>query len=98
MSPFWSRGSIGPGSFGKFLGSGKKFDWSIVEAATLPRPFFLAGGLTPENVEEAIRTVRPDGVDVSSGVEGDLPGVKSGEKMRRFVEAARSAWAKGEDL
>jgi|SoiMethySBSTD1v2_1073268.scaffolds.fasta_scaffold05395_1 phosphoribosylanthranilate isomerase len=71
-------------------GTGKTFDWSIAKgAATLGR-LILAGGLSPENVAQAIHEVRPFGVDVSSGVESS-PGVKDRAKMRAFVEAVREA-------
>jgi hypothetical protein len=56
----------------------------------------LAGGLTPENVGEAIQRVRPFGVDVASGVEAS-PGRKDPRKLRRFVEAAREAGARLDD-
>ncbi|MFH1680051.1 MAG: phosphoribosylanthranilate isomerase [Candidatus Eisenbacteria bacterium] len=74
-------------------GTGRPFDWGAVRALPLPRPFLLAGGLRPENVGEAIAALRPDGVDVSSGVE-EAPGVKSAVEVRRFVLAARAAWEK----
>ena len=71
-------------------GTGKTFDWSIAKrAATLGR-LILAGGLNPENVGQAIREVRPFGVDVSSGVESS-PGIKDLSKMRAFIEAVREA-------
>jgi len=78
-------------------GKGEAFDWSKLSthAAACDHPIFLAGGLTPENVGEAIRTVRPYAVDVSTGVE-DSPGVKSASKMRALVEAVRGADAEND--
>lgn len=71
-------------------GSGRTFDCnSIRDTKRSEKWFILAGGLTPDNVAEAIKTVKPDGVDVSSGVEkGDGMG-KDYEKIRRFVRNAR---------
>ncbi len=71
-------------------GSGATFDWSLAAAAAAERPVILAGGLRPDNVAEAVRTVRPHGVDVASGVES-APGVKDEQLMRRFIEAAKEA-------
>ena len=68
-------------------GTGKAFDWSLV--CGVRRPFVLAGGLSPANVEEAIDAVHPWGVDMSSGVE--TRGTKDPAKMRAAVEAARRA-------
>jgi phosphoribosylanthranilate isomerase len=74
-------------------GTGVPFDWSLVEGLARRVPFLvLAGGLSPANVAEAVRRVRPHAVDVSSGVEA-LPGRKDPEKVRAFVEAARAAAA-----
>ncbi len=70
-------------------GQGHGFDWSVLPAG-LERPFLLAGGLHPGNVFAAIRSVAPWGVDVSSGIES-APGLKDGDKMRRFVEEVRRA-------
>jgi phosphoribosylanthranilate isomerase len=71
-------------------GTGAKFNWNLaVEAKRHGKPIFLAGGLTPENVAEAIRKVQPFGVDVSSGVES-APGKKDHAKIRAFVHAAKS--------
>lgn len=66
-------------------GSGRTFDWSLIPRTD--RPFLLAGGLAPGNLEEAIRTVRPWGVDLSSGVETE--GRKDPEKIAAAVAAAR---------
>ena len=68
-------------------GRGVAPDWRRAEEIARRLPLVLAGGLTPENVAEAIRKVRPFAVDVSSGVESSS-GVKDPEKVRRFVEAA----------
>lgn len=66
-------------------GTGKTFDWSLVQS--VQRPYFLAGGLDPDNVADAIAALHPYGVDVSSGIETD--GVKDKSKMAAFVAAAR---------
>ncbi len=71
-------------------GSGQVFDWSVAQLMPVGRRILLAGGLTPENVEEAVRTVRPWGVDVSSGVEA-APGRKDVRKVMAFVNAAKAA-------
>jgi phosphoribosylanthranilate isomerase len=71
-------------------GSGKVFDWRLAEGAPKGRRIVLAGGLDANNVSEAIRTVHPWGVDVSTGVEAS-PGKKDPSKIRAFVQAARAA-------
>ncbi len=75
---------------GMLGGSGETFDWSLaVRAKALTdRPVILAGGLTPDNVQDALEAVRPYAVDVSSGVES-APGVKDHAKVRAFVRAVR---------
>ena len=74
-------------------GTGATFNWDLaVRAQGFGKPIFLAGGLTPENVAEAVRKVQPFGVDVSSGVESE-PGRKDAEQMRTFVAAAKGALA-----
>jgi phosphoribosylanthranilate isomerase len=73
-------------------GSGKRAPWEVV-AAGARRPFLIAGGLNPANVAEAIAATRPDGVDVSSGVES-APGIKDLRKVRAFIKQARAAGAK----
>jgi phosphoribosylanthranilate isomerase len=71
-------------------GSGQVFDWRLAEGVPGVRRLLLAGGLDPDNVAEAIRRVRPWGVDVSTGVEAS-PGRKDPRKVRAFIQAARSA-------
>ena len=72
-----------------FGGGGVAAPWGLV-AERARRPFLLAGGLTPENVADAMRATRPDGVDVASGVER-APGVKDPVKVATFIAAARAA-------
>ncbi len=72
-------------------GLGSSFDWRLIQ--DLKRPYFLAGGLTPQNVGEAIASLHPYAVDVSSGVETDH--VKDRAKMSAFVKAVREADADG---
>jgi phosphoribosylanthranilate isomerase len=69
-------------------GSGVAFDWSLIPRE-LPLPVILSGGLTPENVMEAVRRVRPSAVDVSSGVES-ARGIKDAAKMAAFIKGVRS--------
>ena len=71
-------------------GTGTTAPWDLIADYRPGVPVILAGGLTPDNVALAVRTVRPWAVDVASGVESE-PGRKDPEKMRRFVEAARAA-------
>ena len=75
--------SHAPGGVG---GTGAVFDWSLIPAVSLP--IVLAGGLTPGNVRQAVKQVKPWAVDVSSGVE-DSPGIKNDELMRVFIKEAK---------
>jgi phosphoribosylanthranilate isomerase len=83
----WLLDAFSPDAHG---GTGARFNWELaVDAKKLGRPIFLAGGLTPENVAGAVRTVQPFGVDVSSGVES-APGKKDHAKVRAFIQAAKA--------
>jgi len=70
-------------------GLGAVFDWQILEGLALELPFMVSGGLTADNIAEAVRVTRASGVDVSSGVER-APGVKDPLMIERFIRAARS--------
>ena len=75
---------------GAVSGAGRTADWTLARAAAERTQVLLAGGLNPDNVAEAIRHVRPWGVDVSSGVES-APGKKSVQRIHQFVSAAKAA-------
>ncbi len=75
---------------GQYGGTGETSDWEFARRVAETRPIILAGGLTPENVAEAIRTVRPYAVDVASGVES-RPGKKDPGKLREFLREAERA-------
>jgi len=70
-------------------GTGRTFDWTLIDRLQLDKPFLLAGGLDVNNIREALERVRPYGVDANSGLE-DAPGVKNHELIRRFIAAVRA--------
>jgi phosphoribosylanthranilate isomerase len=72
-------------------GSGESYDWSLISELPKGVRYVVSGGLTPENVEQAITMTNPYGVDVSTGVERD-PGRKDAIKLRRFVQNAQRAF------
>jgi len=72
-------------------GSGESYDWSLISELPKGVRYVVSGGLTPENVEQAITMTNPYGVDVSTGVERD-PGRKDATKVRRFVQNAQRAF------
>ena len=80
---FEPAGGILPG------GNAKAFDWTILSGRTVPLPWLLAGGLTPDNVAEAVRVTGAHAVDVSSGVESSR-GVKSVELIRAFLDRVKA--------
>jgi phosphoribosylanthranilate isomerase len=69
-------------------GTGRRFDWSLLASYPRTKPFFLSGGLSAENIAAAISLVRPDGIDIASGVESE-PGVKDHAKVERLFERIR---------
>ena len=75
---------------GRHGGTGMRFDWTLLDDAGFGRDFVLAGGLTPDNVGEAVRRTAPRIVDVSSGVES-APGVKDHDLIERFITRARAS-------
>lgn len=79
-----SEGAALPG------GVGVAFDWSLLAGRSFAKPWFLAGGLSPDNLVEAVRITGAPAIDVSSGVES-APGVKDPDRIAAFLEAARSA-------
>jgi phosphoribosylanthranilate isomerase len=85
----WLAGRCLP-LFDPGAGDGVPWSWEALSENPADVRFGLAGGLTPDNVADAVRTVRPHLVDVSSGVEA-APGVKDHDKIRRFIAAARDA-------
>lgn len=71
-------------------GTGRRFDWSLLATYERSKPFFLSGGLTPDNAVAAVSMVRPDAIDVASGVEAS-PGIKDRDKVARLFERVRRA-------
>lgn len=66
-------------------GTGRRFDWSLLNIYPRSKPFLLAGGIDPDNIAAAISLVRPDAIDLASGVESE-PGIKDHAKLRRLFE------------
>jgi len=86
MAPAWLIDTYRPGQYG---GTGQPVDWNLARKLAEQAPIILAGGLRADNVAQALRQVKPWGVDVASGVES-APGVKDMEKVAEFVRAVRS--------
>jgi phosphoribosylanthranilate isomerase len=76
-------------------GTGKTFDWNILSCIKEDKPFFLSGGLNSENVGDAINTVQPTAVDLSSGLE-ESPGLKDFDKVEKFFDVMRNIWEEQE--
>lgn len=97
VMPVLRAGRVGSGSLpqrflfeGAVSGAGEVADWDAAMQLARQSQLVLAGGLNPSNVADAVRRVRPFGVDVSSGVEGE-PGIKDAAKIEQFVRAARAS-------
>jgi phosphoribosylanthranilate isomerase len=78
---------------GQWGGTGQSFNWSVLDDVSNGVPYFLSGGLNPQNIGEACRQVNPYAVDVSSGLEAK-PGVKDFDKIEAFMEEMRGIWNK----
>lgn len=76
---------------GQWGGTGKIFDWNVLESISKEIPFFLSGGLNASNVKKAIETVQPAVVDLSSGLE-ESPGLKDFDKVEEFFEIMNEIW------
>ena len=85
-APAWLVDAYRPGEYG---GTGQTADWSLAAGLAARAPILLAGGLSPENAAQAVRQVRPWGLDVASGVES-APGKKDARRMAAFIQAARA--------
>jgi phosphoribosylanthranilate isomerase len=72
-------------------GTGTTFDWSVLSETSIPKPFFLSGGINVDNLKSAVSTVKPYGIDVSSSLEEE-PGLKDFEKVEAFMDEMRSIW------
>ena len=83
---------------GALGGTGETFDWELARQAAEARPIILSGGLKPENVAEAVRSVQPYGVDSSSGVEGAVLARKDPERVVEFIQNARAAITELEEM
>ena len=83
---------------GALGGTGETFDWELARQAAVARPIILSGGLKPENVADAVRSVQPYGVDSSSGVEGAVLARKDPERVSGFIENARAAISELEEM
>jgi phosphoribosylanthranilate isomerase len=86
-APAWLLDANRPGGYG---GTGQTADWSLARQLASQSPILLAGGLTPDNVADAVRQVQPWGVDVASGVES-APGIKDPARITAFIQSARAA-------
>lgn len=73
----------------KYGGTGRTFDWNLAKLPARKFPVIIAGGLTPDNVTEAIRVTSPWGVDASTGLETSIKGIKDLTAIRKFIEAVR---------
>lgn len=82
-------------SDGLWGGTGKTFDWNILQEIADEKPFFLSGGLSSVNISEAIKSVQPTAVDLSSGLE-ESPGLKDFDKIEAFFDVMRDIWEKQE--